>query len=152
MTINVGSNGQVGNHTITITGRGADGRVRTCTYVLTVTAVAPQPTPPLPPPGPIAPTPTQPQPSFYVILSIAVGIAGLAAAYCLLTIPSKYYVMLKRVERAVVRPKTRRIGRSPAKPTVRGHKKVSRAEAEAFKRLERIARERKMKSARKRRR
>jgi len=152
MTINVGSNGQVGDHTITITGRGGDGRVRSCTYVLTVTAAAPAPTPPLPPPGPIMPTPTQPQPSFYAILSIAVGIVGFIVAYRLLARPSKYYVMLKRVERAVVRPKTRRIGRSRARPPVRGRKKVSRAEAEALKRLEHIVRERKMKSARKHRR
>jgi len=152
LMINVMANAQAGGRTITITGTGADGSVRTCTYILTVTAVTPQPTPPFPPSVPIPPTPSQPQPSFYAILAIAVGIAGSAAAYYLLAIPSKYYAMLKRVERAVVRPRRRRIGRRPARPPVKVRKKVSRAEAAAFRRLERIARERKMKSARRHRR
>jgi hypothetical protein len=153
VTISVGSNAPAGYYAITITSTGADGKIRTCTYVLTITAVAPPPPPPPPPtPGPTLPTSTQPPLFFYTMLSIAGGIAGFAAAYYLLARPSKYYVTLKRLERAVVRPRRRRIGKPPAKPPTRVRKKVSRAETEALRRLKHIARERKMKSARKRRR
>ena len=98
--------------------------------------VAPTPTSPA---APIVPTPTQSPLFFYTMLSMAVGVAGLVMAYRLLARPSRYYVMLKRLERAVIRPGVRRIGMPLPKPPARLLRRVSRAELAVLRRLERIA-------------
>jgi len=97
--------------------------------------VAPTPTSPA---APIVPTPTQSPLFFYTMLSMAVGVAGFVMAYRLLARPSRYYVMLKRLERAVIKPGVRSIGMPLPKPPARLLRRVSRAELAALGRLERI--------------
>ena len=88
---------------------------------------------PLPPPSGLPLLPL-------VILSIiAVGIGGLIA-YRLMR-PSRYFTILRRLERAVVRPRKRQIGER-VRPPAMVHRRVSRADRVALRRLERIMHER----------
>ena len=109
--------------------------------------VPPSPTPPV---APVVPPPVAPPLFLYAVLFTMAGVVGFAAAYRLLVRPSKYYVMLKRLKRAVVRPKARRIGKPLPKPPARVRRQVSPAELAALRRLESIARKRKRKFARER--
>ncbi len=75
------------------------------------------------------------------MLSMAGALAGFSIAYNL-TRPSKYYLMLKRLKQAMVRPGLKHVGEPAVRPPVRVRKLVSRAELAALKRLEHIARKR----------
>jgi PGF-pre-PGF domain-containing protein len=79
-------------------------------------------------------------PLLLIILSIIAVVVGGAIAYYLL-MPSRQFAVLRRLERAVVRPRKRQIGEL-VRPPARVHKRVSRADQMALRRLERIMRER----------
>ncbi|TES83424.1 MAG: PGF-pre-PGF domain-containing protein, partial [Hadesarchaea archaeon] len=108
-----------------------------------VPPVVTPPTAPTPPPAPLPAPPAVPL-EFFAMLSMVGALAGFSIAYSLAR-PSKYYLMLKRLERAMLRPRRRRVGEPAVRPPVRVRKRVSRAELAALRRLERIARKRKRK-------
>jgi len=111
---------------------------------ITPPPVEPQPiTPaPTPPVTPVVPPPIQPPPFLYAVLFMTASVVGFAAVYRMLVRQSRYYVMLKRLQRAIFRPRVRHIGKLLPKPPARAPRRVSRVELAALRRLERVARKR----------
>lgn len=97
---------------------------------------------PIPPvmPSPVAPTQPLVPYEFFTMLAMAGGLATFTIIYSL-TRPSRYYVVLKRLERVVAAPRRRRIGKPLAGPTV-VRKRASLAELAALQRLRKIAKRR----------
>jgi PGF-pre-PGF domain-containing protein len=83
-------------------------------------------------------------PLLLIILSIIAVVVGGAIAYYLLT-PSRQFAVLRRIERAVVRPRKRQIGELEVEPPVRVRRRVGPTDQVALRRLEHIMRERKKK-------
>jgi hypothetical protein len=83
---------------------------------------------------------------FFSMLAMSGALAGFSIIYSL-TRPSRYYKMLKRLEKAVAAPKRRRVG----KPLTRSPetRKVSMAELATLRELRRVIRKRR-KTSRKR--
>ncbi len=109
--------------------------------------VAPPPTAPTTLPAPLPATSAAPL-EFFAMLSIAGAIGGFAAAYSLLARPSRYYLILKQLKRAVIGSGWRFIGKPLPRPPVMVRKRVSRTMLAALRRLERIIRERRRKFTR----
>lgn len=86
-------------------------------------------------PKPAPALPVAPPPIPWVLIALAViAVSGIVGAYAYLRITRRQR-MLRRLERAVLRPPRRRIGR-PVKPVV---PRAEPSEIEALKRLKRIA-------------
>jgi PGF-pre-PGF domain-containing protein len=99
----------------------------------------------IPPPPPPSGSPLL----ILVIISIISMVVGGAIAFYLLR-PFRQFTILKRLQRAVVRRRPRQIGELEVEPPVKVRKRAIRAGPVALRRLERIMRERRKKSVKKR--
>jgi PGF-pre-PGF domain-containing protein len=93
---------------------------------------------------PTLPTPSELPLLPIVIISIISMIIGGVIAYYLLR-PFRQFTILKRLERAVVRPRKRQIGELEVEPPARVRKRAIRTDSMALGRLERTMRERRKK-------
>lgn len=82
---------------------------------------------------------------FFLVLAISGALAGFSII-CSLARPSKYYRILKRLERAVAEPKRRRVGKPLARPNA-VRERTSVAELTALRQLRQVMRRRRRKAA-----
>ncbi|KUO41780.1 MAG: hypothetical protein APZ16_00460 [Candidatus Hadarchaeum yellowstonense] len=92
------------------------------------------PVAPIPPTAP--PAPSVPQ-EFFTMMAMAGGLAAFSIIYSL-TRPSRYFILLRRLEKAVTAPKHRIIGKPAAEPEVEA--KIEPEELEKLKKLQQAQR------------